>query len=396
MAIAFWLSCLLVAYVYVGYPALMAIWASARSRRVSPSWPEAEPLSVSIVMAARNEGPRLAQRLENLLALEYPGAFEIIVASDGSTDDTVAVLNGFGGTVSIVNLPQGGKAVALNAAVERASHDIVVFADARQRFALDALVEITRPFADPQIGAATGELVLDCEALDRRVSDRRTAAAAASPERRAVRERRAAESTIADAVGLYWRYEKAIRRSESTVWSTLGATGAIYAMRRSLWRPLPPETILDDVLAPMRVVLAGFRVVFTEGARAYDRTAVDAHVESRRKIRTLAGNYQVLCLEPSLLLPWQNDVWLQYVSHKLGRLIVPYALLVMIASSMALAGRSAFYTAVLVVQCAFYLLAGYGGWLDLRATLAARAAARRTIDSWQPSAPEPRRGAVNA
>src|SRR5262249_21769972 len=141
---------------------------------------------------------------------------------------------------------------------------------------------------------------------------------APAADRRRAERRRTIQSTIADGVGLYWRYEKAIRRAESAVGSTLGATGAIYAMRRALWTPLPLDTILDDVLAPMRAVLAGYRVVFNDRARAFDRTAPDADAEARRKIRTLAGNYQILRLEPRLLLPWRNPVWFQYVSHKIG------------------------------------------------------------------------------
>ena len=108
-------------------------------------------------------------------------------------------------------------------------------------------------------------------------------------------------------------------------------------MRRSLWRPLPADTILDDVLAPMRCVLAGYRVVFNERARAFDRAAPDADAEGRRKVRTLAGNYQILWLEPRLLLPWRNPVWLQFVSHKMGRLLVPYALLPLLAAQHAAA-----------------------------------------------------------
>jgi hypothetical protein len=180
-------------------------------------------------------------------------------------------------------------------------------------------------------------------------------------------------STIADGVGLYWRYEKQLRRLESTVGSTLGATGAIYALRRSLYRPLPDNTILDDVLTPMRAVLAGYRVVFNEQAIAFDRAAADAHAENRRKVRTLAGNIQILGQEPRLLLPIVNPVWLQYVSHKLGRLIVPYALLALFAASLALAGRHFFYAVALTAQCALYLLGGYGAWLDFMATRPARA-----------------------
>jgi cellulose synthase/poly-beta-1,6-N-acetylglucosamine synthase-like glycosyltransferase len=160
--------------------------------------------------------------------------------------------------------------------------------------------------------------------------------------------------------------------------STLGATGAIYALRRSLWRPLPVDTLLDDVLAPMRAVLAGYRIVFDERALAYDRASRDAAAESRRKTRTLAGNYQILAQEPTLLLPLANPVWLQYVSHKVGRLLVPWALVAAFAASLALAGSHWFYAAALALQVAFYALAAAGAWFEAEdARTLARAAFNR-------------------
>ena len=160
-------------------------------------------------------------------------------------------------------------------------------------------------FADATVGAVSGELVLDCEMG-------------------------ASASTASESVGGYWRYEKWLRARESEIDSMIGATGAIYAMRRACWQPLPDGTILDDLLAPMRAVLAGWRVVFEPRALAFDVTAPDVAAESRRKRRTLAGNYQILVLEPRLLVPGLNRVWLQYMSHKLGRLAVPWALVVLL------------------------------------------------------------------
>jgi cellulose synthase/poly-beta-1,6-N-acetylglucosamine synthase-like glycosyltransferase len=157
-----------------------------------------------------------------------------------------------------------------------------------------------------------------------------------------------------------------LRKLESDVGSVLGATGAIYAMRRALWRPLPAEAILDDVLAPMRCVLTGHRITFNDRARARDRAPATAREEARRKVRTAAGNWQILFLEPRLLLPWRNPVWLQYVSHKVGRLLVPFALVAAIGSNVALAGQSALYAMTLIAQCALYLLASYGARLDHR------------------------------
>jgi cellulose synthase/poly-beta-1,6-N-acetylglucosamine synthase-like glycosyltransferase len=379
MTLLFWLSIAVVAYVYAGYPLMLRVWARARhcGLRIADcglidDWP-----GVSIVIAARNEGSRLSARIENLLALDYPAdRRQIVVVSDGSTDNTVDVLARYDGLVDAVTIPASGKALALNAGVARARFGVIVFADARQVFASDALVELVAPLSDPAVGAVTGELLLDAESpcrragRDRRAFERRQVARDDGSDRRVDDRRRTVRSTIADGVGLYWKYEKQIRRLESAIDSTLGATGAIYAMRRSLFQPLPADTVLDDVMTPMRVVLAGFRVVFNERARAFDRAAVDADAEARRKVRTLAGNYQILALEPRLLLPWRNRVWLQYLSHKIGRLVVPYAMLTMFCASVVLAVDHLFYALVLGGQVGLFLLAGCGALIEYRGRIA--------------------------
>jgi biofilm PGA synthesis N-glycosyltransferase PgaC len=347
----FWASTFVIFYVYLGYPLLLAVWARllprpTRKARIGAgrTWP-----AVSIIVAARNEGPRLPGRITNLLELNYFGSKEIIVVSDGSTDGTLPSLRAFLGTkrvgsgdVRLMEVPAGGKPLALNAGVAAAVGDVLVFADARQRFSPDALVELVANFEDEVVGGVTGELVLDCESSA------------------------GSDSSVAEGVGLYWKYEKWLRRKESAIWSTLGATGAIYALRRSLWRPLPADTLLDDVLAPMRAVLAGSRIVFEERAIAYDSAPADARTESRRKTRTLAGNYQILGQEWRLLLPVANPVWLQYMSHKVGRLIVPWALLGALTASAFLARTRWYYAAALTVQVGFYGLALLGGWLEWR------------------------------
>jgi len=396
MTYVFWASALLIGYVYIGYPALLAVWVRLRPRsakalaereRSPKRLALHEPPAVSIIVAARNEGPRLTARVRNLLALDYPaGRRQIIIVSDGSTDDTVRVLAPFRGRLDVIAIAPSGKAAALNAGVTHAAHEILVFTDARQSFAPDALRALVAPFADPNVGGVSGELVLDSEA------------------------RRAGDPPVSAGIGVYWRFEKWLRRHESAIGSLIGATGAIYALRRSLWRPLPPETILDDVLAPMRAVLAGRRVVFTDRAKAFDATVASSRAESRRKVRTLAGNVQLLWLEPRLLVPFLNPIWLQFYSHKLGRLAVPYALLALMTSSIALAERHAVYAIALAVQCVFYLLAGYGACLEWRgaarpavetpAEALGQASARASGDlspgvSWT-AEPTTRKGVVNA
>lgn len=357
MTILFWLSLATVVYVYAGYPVLLALWARLRSRPVHRSPLGASAPGVSIVVAARNEARRLPARVSNLLQQDYPGPVQILVVSDGSTDGTAAALAPFGARVELVEVPEGGKPSALNAGVSRARHDILVFADARQTFEPDVLRNLVENFADPSVGAVTGELLLDCE-TDPTAS---------------------AGSTVGESVGAYWRYEKWLRRQESAIWSTLGATGAIYAMRRALWRPLPPATLLDDVLAPMRVVLAGYRVVFDDRAKAHDRVERHAAGERRRKVRTLAGNYQIVTLEPSLVNPVRNRVWLQFLSHKLGRLVVPYATAVLFVTNVVIAPAGVLYMAALGAQLGFYGLALYGAWLEWRATAADHRPARVAV-----------------
>lgn len=343
MGRVFWFSAFVIGYTYLGYPLLLAAWARLGTRLVhkanitaTRNWP-----SISIIVAARNEGSRLPGRLDNLLQLNYPGRREVIVVSDGSTDNTAAALSRYHGRVRMVEIEPSGKARALNAGVAVATGDILLFADARQRFAASALVELVSNFADPQVGGVTGELILDAERSD-------------------------SGSTIGDGVGLYWTYEKWLRRNESAVWSTLGATGAIYAIKRNLWQPLPAETLLDDVLVPMRVVLSGQRVVFEERARAFDRASTDAASEVRRKTRTLSGNYQILAQEPRLCVPGVNPVWLQYMSHKVGRLLVPWALIGTFMTSAVLASSSWFFMMAFAAQVSFYALAALGAVLDAR------------------------------
>src|ERR1043166_1942703 len=393
MALVFWIACGFVAYVYVGYPLMLHVWArfgawrsglGARNSRSETRASSRELPTVSFVVAARNEGGRIVGRVENIEHLDYPAdKRQIILVSDGSTDDTHDVFEKMWeeDRAICIELPDGGKARALNAGVVHATNDIIVFADMRQGFAPDALNALVAPFRDPRVGAVSGELLLKGETRDRRSDDDRRAV----DDRRSVDDRRRVEranrgkrkgsrrwairrtmldSTIAEGVGLYWRYEKQIRRDESAAGSMVGATGAIYALRRSLWQPLPPDTILDDVLTPMRAVMAGYRVVFEERACAFDRTASDSSAEGRRKLRTPAGNYQLLWLEPRLLLPWKNPAWLQFMSHKVCRLLVPYMLPLVFALSLLLARYSIFYVTAFTVQCLFYALAAYGSSLE--------------------------------
>jgi len=220
-----------------------------------------------------------------------------------------------------------GKATALNIGVAAATRDIVVFADARQSFSPNAIAELVSVFHDAAVGAVSGELIL---------------------------VRGAEIGEVHEGVGLYWQYEKLIRRSESAIASVVGATGSIYAVRRELYVPLAPNTLLDDFLVPMRIVLAGYRVVFLRAARAFDFSSATTSREFSRKVRTLAGNFQAVAMEPRLLDPRANPVLFQFVSHKLLRLVVPYFCLIAWVSSAMI--DKPVYRALFVAQTLFYAI----------------------------------------
>ncbi|MBI1832360.1 MAG: glycosyltransferase family 2 protein [Planctomycetes bacterium] len=325
-----WLCGSVVAYTYILYPILLVIANNLirKGRQVGPV-----QATVSILVPVHNEEANLARRLDELTrSLTSAGiAGEIIVISDGSTDRTVEIARGYADRgVRVIELPEKqGKAVALSAGAAEARCEIMVFADARQRWADDALTRLIENFADPGVGAVSGDLVLE-----------------------------SGDGVLA-GVGLYWQFEKWLRMQESQLGSQVGVTGAICAVRRALFRPIPAGTLLDDVYWPMHVVLQGYRVVHDERAQAFDRLPDDPHDEFRRKVRTLAGNYQLLTLLPvSALFPWGNGVWWQWVSHKLMRLAVPWALIGMLLSSAVIGEIS--YQIFFLLQALGYGLAALG------------------------------------
>ena len=332
--VAFFSFLFLVFHTYVGYPLLLMVWGMGKS--ATPVRVYANP-KVTIVIAAWNEARHIAARIDNCLQQIYPSEMlEIVVVSDGSTDETSSIVRSFTSKgVSLVELEtRMGKAVALNVGVAAAHGEIVVFADARQSFSPTAVRELVANFADALVGAVSGELILESNS--------------AGP--------------TAEGVGLYWTIEKWIRQKEAAIDSIVGATGAIYAIRRDLFEALPPGTILDDLLTPMRIVMQGYRVVFEGRALAFDRVAHDYSSEFKRKVRTLAGNYQAISFCPRLMKPWANRIFLQFVSHKVFRLMAPIALVgLFVTNAVHLGG---WFTIFMALQITGYSLAIVGWWLN--------------------------------
>lgn len=326
----FWISAGFIGYVYFGYP----LWIYSRARwRPRPWRREESVLCVSVVMAVHNEERLIKRKLDNLFGLDYPAdRLEVIVVSDGSTDRTDTILAAYPAQrLKVVELSRHqGKAAALNAGIEQSSGEIVVFTDVRQELEPESLRFLTCNFADPGVGGVTGELVL-------------------CPDD---------PSGTQPGVRFYWGYEKAIRNWESQADSTVGATGALYAVRRKLLVTLLEGIILDDLYLPLQVVRQGYRSVFEPRARVWDSLPPTSGGEFRRKVRTLTGNYQLLQLAPWL---WrrENRLRFQFISHKLLRLWVPLFLLLLLLSSWWLAGEL-FYRILALLQSVFYVFAVLG------------------------------------
>jgi poly-beta-1,6-N-acetyl-D-glucosamine synthase len=324
----FWISAAAILYTYLGYP--IALWLLASARKLPIKKTSITP-SVSVVIACHNEERNIDARIRNIVACDYPAEMvEIIVVSDGSTDRTVEIAQQQASErMKVFSYDRRrGKASALNLGVAHTTGEITLFADARQSFDSNVIKELVANFADPTVGAVSGELKLEGSG----------------------------GASVGEGVGLYWKYEKWIRKSESRAGSVIGATGAIFAIRKELWRPLPEATILDDVYTPMQIALSGKRVVFEERAIAKDNAAESSAKEFTRKVRTLTGNYQLCQLMPRLLMPTSLLV-LKFYSHKLMRLFAPIHFLLLFAASVMLINRpdvGIIYQAALVSQIAFY------------------------------------------
>jgi cellulose synthase/poly-beta-1,6-N-acetylglucosamine synthase-like glycosyltransferase len=345
--IVFWCALALIGYAYVVYPSLVLLLSRQFGR--TPLGAPFAP-SLTVVIAAFNEAARIGARVRDVLAQDYPrGRMQVIVVDDGSSDGTATAADVGDPRVRVIALSRnGGKATALAMAMAAASTDLIVFADARQRFAPQALRKLVEPFADPHVGAVSGELVIE------------------------------SEPGVASDIGLYWKMEKALREAEARLGWLHGVSGAIHALRRELVQPPPPGTILDDMYLPLSVVFAGKRVAMAREAVALDRASAETWEEFRRKLRTLAGNWQLIARMPRLANPFGNPVFFAWLSHKFLRLIVPWALLAMLVAC-AFAWRQPFYRAALLVQ-----LAGYAGaaFALLRPRLGARIPLLRTIGSF--------------
>jgi len=312
-----------IVYVIAGYPLLLR-WSAARNAIPVAKQPQLK--TISILIAVHNGDKFLGDKLDSVVNVDYPRELmETYVLSDGSTDRTAEIARSYADRgIQLLELPKGGKPAALNVGIARAKGEILILTDVRQVLERDSLREIVANFADPTIGVVSGDLPMR-EGIDAEESN----------------------------TSLYWRYERAIRKDLGKLGSTFGATGPFYAMRRELAPAMPPDTLLDDMYLPLAAYFRGYRVIVDEDARAIEYP-FSVQGEFRRKLRTLAGNYQIMVKYPALVT-WKNRMLFHFVSYKIGRLALPWLFVGLFISSFGLPHP---WAAILVtLQVIFYGLA---------------------------------------
>lgn len=329
LSVLFWVAVILIAYTYLGFSVLiflrgLLLRRPIRSEEITPQ--------VSMLIAAHNEAGSIGAKLDNVLSLDYPAdALEVIVASDGSDDGTNAIVETYAEKgVRLLALPRVGKAPALNAAAAAARGEILLFSDANSIYAEDAIRTLVRPFADAQVGGVAG---------NQRYLRQGDVQGAGQGEKS------------------YWRFDRQLKEFQGRAGNAISATGAIYAIRRSLFQPIPGG-VTDDFYTSTGVIVQGYRLVFAADAAAYEPVAASSGREFERKVRVITRGLQAVILRRTLLNPFRYGFYsLQLFSHKVLRRMVVFPLLVVAVLSPLLWSRGLVYQLSTVAQAGFYGIA---------------------------------------
>lgn len=327
MLVIFWVSLSLLVYSYFVYPLLLKLLVKPKSIALQDitDYP-----SVDIIIAAYNEESCIKARIENALAQNYPGTLNILVASDGSKDKTGEIITGFTDPrVNAHDFPENrGKISVLNDLISQSTADYLVLTDANTEFNVDAVDILIRSFTG-KVGAVSGELILETDAGNQNQD------------------------------GLYWQYEQLLKKYESALGGLLGANGAIYAIKRDLYIPLPKDTVVDDFCIVMNVKKQGYKVLYNELAIATEEIAPSLKEEYGRRVRIGVGNYKAFMVNLWALSPLQGWFSLCYWSHKVLRWFAPHLMLIIFLTNLALIATP-FYRIVFVGQVLFYIIGIYG------------------------------------
>lgn len=329
----FWGATFTLGYIFLGYGMIIALVAVIFKRPIRKEQPAEWP-AITLVLCACNEQERIAGRIDNLLDTDYPAdKITVLIVSDGSTDNTNEIVANYGDVrVQLLALPERrGKPNGINQAMKQVQTDIVVYADARQRYLKNTLTELVMNLTDERVGAASGALMIV-----------------------------PSEGGAARGIDIYWVLEKFIRKQEGLLDSCVGCTGAIYAIRTKLYTPMPEDILIDDVYTPLNIVMQGYRVVHDPVPRALEPQSLATEYEKVRKPRTLAGNFQLMMRYPQWLLPWKNRIAFQLLCHKYLRLASPFLLLIQLIGALLLLPIGGVHVWPFILLAVFYGLAWKG------------------------------------
>lgn len=340
---AFWASAGILVYVYAGYPLLVYLMARTRTEPVRRS--AAEP-TVTVLITAYNEEAAIREKIENTFRLEHPqDKLEILVASDGSTDRTDEIVESFSDRRVRLLRVEGrkGKTFVQNAAVEAASSEIILFSDATTNYDPSVLNKILPLFADASVGCVAGRLIY----------------------------RNDDETVVGDGATSYWGYETFVKACESKACSLIGASGCLYAVRRSAYVPMYPEACSDFLICTV-LYRNGLRTVFAPDAVCYEHVNRDSSAELRMRIRVIAQTFTDLWRNRDMMNPFKSGFYaIQLISHKLLRYAVPILLAAMLIANAVLMSSGSFYSTLFALQAIFYFLAVVG-WISETAGLRSR------------------------
>lgn len=329
----FIISCFIVLYNYAGYAILAALLNKLRKPTTSPD-SDYTP-RVSFIVAAYNEADLLPAKLANSLAQHYPpGKIEFIFITDGSTDNSPAIVARYPGVILMHEPLRQGKSAAVNRAVNAAAGEILIFSDANTMLNKEAVARIARHYRYPDVGGVAGEKkVISTSAAD----------------------------TPGEGEGLYWKYESKLKKIDSDFYSVVGAAGELFSLRKRLYQPLPLNTILDDFVLSLKVAAQGSRIVYEPTAYAMELPSFSLRDEQKRKVRIAAGGFQSIVMLRSLLLFWRHPrLSFLYISHRVLRwTLSPLCLILAFLSNglLAIRGHNLLFTCLFAAQLAFYVLA---------------------------------------
>lgn len=344
--IIFWASLFIIFYSYIGYGILL--WTilriksvfSSKSREPGAGKPEPAWPAVALVVAAYNEEDFILQKIENTLALDYPkDKLELIFITDGSNDNTPAIISRHPGILLLHQPERRGKVAAMNRAIQHVQAPLVIFCDANTLLNKDCVREIVKHYENPKVGGVAGEKKIMQQGKD---------AAAAAGE------------------GLYWKYESFLKRLDSALYTTVGAAGELFSVRKSLFEQAPEGTIIEDFVQSLKLVINGYVVRYEPNAYAAEAPSASIKDEMKRKVRICAGAFQAMVLLKELFNVFKYPVAsFQFISHRILRWTAcPVALVLLLISNLLIAGMggSIFYQVVLTGQLLFYGM-GITGWI---------------------------------